>query len=362
MTNDEIAAARLRNQGLSIAPFADAAEVVRGLVAVQSQEYAVARWSIGQRARGVDEAAVERAIADGAILRTHVLRPTWHFVAREDLRWLMRLSAPRVHAVNAHYYRRAGLDDVRLARSNEVIARALEEGGRHLSRKELREALAREGIDGDGQRIAYLLMRAELDMVICSGAPRGKEQTYALFDERVPAGETLTPDEALAGLTRRYFASRGPATVKDYRWWSGLSAAQARRGLELAGSELERLTVGDRDYWLAPGEGGAGDAEPSPTVHLLQGYDECFIAYSESRGVLDTAGLFRAVVGRQMPFLHLFIVDGQFAGHWRRRVTAKSVAVEVQPSRELSAGERAALEREVESYGRFVGLPASLAG
>jgi hypothetical protein len=358
VTHFEISSRRMASQGLSTSPFTDAAEVVRTLVAMQSQEYAAAKWSVGERATGVDEGDVERAIAEGAILRTHVLRPTWHFVAREDLRWLMELSGPRVHSANAAYYRKAELDDAFFVRSHDLITRALE-GGNHLTRREIAEVLGRDGIDAsEGQRLAYVVMRAELDRVLCSGAPRGKEQTYALFDERVPGGTPLSPDEALAELTRRYFTTRGPATVKDYRWWSGLTAAQARRGLEMVGGELERMVADGREYWLA---GSAAEhREPTPTAHLVQAYDETIIAYSESRGAMDVAGLSKDVVGRQIPFLHVLLVDGQLAGRWRRKVTAKEMAVEVLPARALSKRERGAVERAAENYGRFCGIPAAV--
>ena len=357
MTPTEISSRRLASQGLATAPYRDAAGVVRALVAMQSQEYGVAKWSIGERATGVGESDVDRAIAEGAILRTHILRPTWHFVAREDLRWLMELSGPRVHGANAAYYRNAGLDDSFFVRAHDLVARALE-GGEHLTRREIAEALTRGGIDSEGQRLVYLVMRAELDRVVCSGAPRGKEQTYALFDERVPPAAPLSQDEALARLTRRYFATRGPATIKDYRWWSGLTAAQAKRGLEMVGGELQRLQADGREYWLA--DSSAPQVEPSPTAHLVQGYDECIIAYSESRNALDAAGLNRAIVGRAMPFLHVLLVDGQHAGRWRRKLTPRGMTVEVLSARDLSGDERDAVEQAAERYGRFSGLPASV--
>lgn len=359
MTGEEIATRRLHNQGLATAPYASPEAVVRAHVAMQSQEYAYAKWSIGERAAEVDEPAVDGAIADGRILRTHVLRPTWHFVARDDLRWLMELSAPRVRAFNAPYYLKLGLDDAMLARTNDRIARALE-GGKQLTRGELAEELGREGMASSGQRLAYLMMRAELDMVICSGAPRGKEQTYALFDERVPRIEPREAEESLAELALRYFTTRGPATVKDYRWWSGLTAPQAKRGLELAGAELERVSVGDRVYWMAPADAPA--PEPTPTAHLLQAYDEYVIAYSESRDVMDMARLSKVVTGRAATFMHALVVDGQLAGHWRRTATPKAMAIEVQPGRELTGRERRSIERVVHRYGRFAGLTASLAG
>ena len=359
LANDRaIAHRRLRTQGIAGSRFATAEDVVGWLGAVQSQEYAVAKWSVGQRARGVSEAALDRAIADGTVLRTHVLRPTWHFVLPADIRWMLELTAPRVRAMMASYDRKLELDDALYARSNAAFADALE-GGKQLIRKELAVVLLGAGIVAAGQRLGHIVMRAELDAVICSGAPRGKQHTYALLDERAPRARSLPPDDALAELTRRYFTSHGPATLKDYMWWSSLTAGTARRGLEMLDSELERTVVAGRTYWSSATP--RGRREPSPTAHLLQGYDEYVIAYSESRSVLNVASLSGLIPVGRVPFTHAVIVDGQFAGHWRRVVRAQAVTIEVQLRASLDGAQRDALEAAVGRYGRFMELPASLA-
>lgn len=357
MTHDEIVARRLYAQGLTTAPFTSPGDAVRALVAMQAQEYAPAKWSIGERADGVEEASVDRAMADGTILRTHVLRPTWHFVARSDLRWLMEVSGPRVEAVNASIYRKLGLDAALLARCNDLIARALE-GERHLSRREIAAVLERAGVAAQGQRLAYVVMHAELDRVVCSGAPRGKEQTYALFDERVPPSGPRDPEEALAELALRYFTTRGPATEKDFRWWSGLTAAQAKRGIAVLGKALEPVVVEGRTYRWAPAD--APPSEPSPTAHLLQTYDEYVIAYSESRFLMDGARLWREIVGPGASYFHALILDGQLAGQWRSTFARRTLTIDVRLSREITAREREAVERVVARYGEFASLPASL--
>ncbi|MGH3682689.1 MAG: DNA glycosylase AlkZ-like family protein, partial [Natronosporangium sp.] len=208
MAKQDIATWRLRSHGLAGAPFRSVTEVVRWLGAVQSQEYAVAKWSVGQRATGLSDAGLDLALAEGTVLRTHVLRPTWHFVAAADLRWLLALTAPRVHAANAHYYRKFELDQPLFRRSNALLARALA-GGQQLTRPELARVLAAGGIEADALRLGYLLMYAELAAVICSGGLRGRQRSYALFDERVPAAPARDRDEALADLTTRYFTSHG---------------------------------------------------------------------------------------------------------------------------------------------------------
>src|SRR5262245_302167 len=213
----DIARTRLRNQRLIGKPFATPEEVVGWLGAVQAQDYAGAKWAVAQRTAGCSDADVEQACRDGRILRTHVLRPTWHLVLPEDIRWMLALSAPRIRAAMAFYDRRLGLTDAVCARSAAALAAALR-GGNHLTRGELARVLAAAGIPAAGQRLGHLMVRAEIDGVICSGATRGKQSTYALLDERAPAAKPRGRDDALAELAGRYFASHGPALPQDFAW------------------------------------------------------------------------------------------------------------------------------------------------
>ena len=227
MAHLDIAQQRLIKQRLAADHFEKPAEVVDWLVAVQAQDYAGAKWALGLRLHDAHDADLDRAFNAGSILRTHVMRPTWHFVTPIDIRWLLTLTAPRVHAANAHRYRELELDDATLKRSRKVLTKTLQ-GGQHLTREELGEALENAGIaEAKGQRLAYMVMAAELDGLICSGPRRGKQFTYALLEERVQPGATLTHDEALATFTRRYFTGHGPATVQDFAKWSGLTIADA---------------------------------------------------------------------------------------------------------------------------------------
>ncbi|RHA41611.1 winged helix DNA-binding domain-containing protein, partial [Cellulomonas rhizosphaerae] len=284
----EVAHLRLRNQHLAGPPLADAAAVVRHLGAVQAQELAMARWSLGQRSLARDDTEVRRALDAGEIVRTHALRPTWHFVAPEDLRWIQALTGPRVRIASRYYEARSGIDDELAARATALMADAVR-GKNHLTRPELGAALATGGIEAAGVRLSYLVMRAELDAVLVNGVQRGKQQTYALADERIASSRDLTGDDAVAELTRRYLASHGPATVKDLGWWSSLTLTQVRRGIALLGDTVVAHDVGGTTFWSVPGP--AVVREPSPTVHVLQGYDAYGVAYSEGRSVLNIAGL-----------------------------------------------------------------------
>jgi Winged helix DNA-binding domain len=327
----------MRTQRLWGARVGTPRDVVRWLGALQAQEFALAKWSVAQRTKGATLADIDRAFADGVILRTHLLRPTWHFVLGEEIRWILKATAPRVNALNAHYNRQFELDAKLHKKSNAAIAKALQDGA-HLTRRELQAALKRAGIRAEGPRLAYIVMLAELDALICSGALKGKQHTYALLDERVPRSKPLGRDAALAELTRRYFTSRGPATLKDFLRWSSLTAAQGREGLALVSSELESAVVDGRSYWFAPTT-GAVRSPATPTVDLVQGFDEIIGSYTESRDASFEVGRAR--------FLNVVLLDGRLVGHWKASATRNSVRIQTVLRRALTRVEAKALATAV---------------
>jgi hypothetical protein len=352
MTSLDIVRRRLHNQYLAGNSLEKPEEVVSWLGAVQAQEYPGAKWAVAQRTRGLTEAAIEQAFAAGTILRTHVLRPTWHFVTPTDIRWLLKLTAPRVNTVNASYYRKFGLDEATLARTNAVVAKTLE-GGKQLMRPELEIALQQAGLataTDDRLRLSYIMMRAELDGLICSGALRGKQQTYTLLEERVPPARVLERDEALAELTRRFFTGHGPATLKDYTWWSGLTVAEARAGLEMVKSQLVQEVVDDKTYWFAPIEPGSQGG--SPLAHLLPAYDEYTIAYKDHHTVLDPQHLNQVIAGNGI----VIIIDGRITGTWKRTFKKGAVVVTLNPFTSLTEAETEAVTRVAHQYGAFLEL------
>jgi len=353
----EIAHRRLHNQHLSGPPLADPVAVVRHLGAVQAQEYAPAKWGLAQRTSGFDDAAIQRLVDTGAILRTHALRPTWHFIAATDIGWIQALTGPRVHAFNAYYNRQHGLDDESFRRTNGIIVDALR-GGNHLTRPELAAVLAKKGDPATGNRLAYVVMRAELDGLIANGVMRGKQHTYALIEERAPDRIELAADEALAELTRRYFTSHGPATVKDFAWWSSLTITQIRRGLTLLGSTVESVEVGGLVYWWVPG--GTPPPDPVPTVYALQGYDEYGVAYTEGRAVANLAGR-KVVDPSENRTVQPLVLDSQMVGRWARRVERGTVVVEPQLLVRPTAAQKKAVEREFARYAEFLAAPVVVA-
>jgi hypothetical protein len=356
MQRAEILNQRLHNQRLAGPPFECPEEMVRSLVGVQSQDYPGARWSVGQRAKCCSDADVERAYDCGAILRTHVLRPTWHFVTPDDIRWLLALTAPRVHALNGTYYRKFELDDALLARSHALFTDALH-GGKHLTRTELANILARAGIVADKLRLSYIMMHAELAGLICSGAARGTQQTYALLAERAPQARELARDEALSELTRRFFTGHGPATLKDFVWWSGLSVAETKQGLEIAKREILHETVEGEVYWFA-------DSAPAPapaalTAYLLPEYDESFLPYRH----INYADLPWTIPQETWNdfFYRPILVDGQRAGTWRRTVAKDNITLDVRLFTTLDNAQWQALNAAAERYATYMNLPVTIA-
>ena len=354
----DIARRRLAAQHLVRQTLATPADVVRTFGAVQSQDYAGAKWAIGMRLRAGDDALVERAMTDGAIVRTHVLRPTWHFVAPEDVRWMLALTGPRVKRVLASYDRQLDIDDDVIRRSNAALARALH-GGAHLTRTELAAALRRARLHAEGtQRLAHLVMHAELDAVICSGPRRGKQFTYALLDERVPPAAPIGRDEALHAVTTRYFATRSPATAHDLAWWSGLTVSDARKGIEIAGAALERETIDEVAYWSSPD--ARADGLTSPTAHLLPNYDEYFIGFRDRSAAGRRVASAALVTGWGPGLTHVVTIDGQLVGGWKRTLGARGAVVEMTRASRLTRAEERAVAGAAERYGRFLGVPVEL--
>jgi len=367
MAELEVARQRLYTQHVEGAKLATAAEVVGWLGAVQSQDYYGAVWAVGQRTARATAANIDRAFDAGEILRTHVLRPTWHFVTPADIRWLLTATKPRVHALNAYYYRKHGLDDAVFSRCRVALTEALR-GGQFLTRTELGVALQAAGIEADNLGLGLIVMWAELEAIVCSGPRRGKQFTYALLDERVPATPALAHDEALVALARRYFLSHGPATVKDFAWWGSLTLAEARLALDAVAPVLDHEDIdGQRTYF------GAATVPPRqrPTAYLLPNYDECVASYENHEASIDPQ--VAALVGdiqlifdlwndpRQTTYPHYLLIDGGIVGTWKRTLKKNAVVVETTRFRPLTDAEENAVATAAERYGEFLGLAVELA-
>lgn len=342
---------RLEQQRLSSNPLVTPREIVAWLGAVQAQDYLGAKWALGLRMQNPTDNAIEQAFTDGTILRTHVMRPTWHFVTPADIRWMLQLTAPRINAKSARLYRELELDDTLFARSNAVIAEALQ-GGQQLTRAELGSALVEAGIFAEGMRLGCIVSRAELDAVVCSGPRRGKQFTYALLDDRAPHARILKRDEALAELIRRYFAGHGPATMHDFVWWSGMTVADARAGLEVAASHLTHEVIDGRTYWFSASM--PPTSEPSQAAFLLPTYDEFLVGYAS----FDQSR--RAGRDADEVFNSMIVIGGRIAGSWRRTFKKGAAVVELAPFAPLTATEHEAVIAAAQRYGEFLEMPVVL--
>jgi len=358
MTNLDIAQQRLHNQHIALPTFENPVEVVQWLGAVQAQDYAAAKWALGLRMQGATDDVIEQAFDAGTILRTHVMRPTWHFVAPADIRWLLALTAPRVNAAAAYYYRVLGLDDAIFTRSNIALAKALQ-GGKQLTRPELMSVLQQAGIATDDLlRFTHIIMHAELDGVICSGARRGKQFTYALLDERVPPARTLDRDEALAELTRRYFTSHGPATLQDFVWWSGLTTTDARSGLEMVKSQFLHEIVDNQTYWFSSSLPPANGC--SQAAYLLPNYDEYTVGYTDRSAAVDAARTKNLDPRSNVLLSHTIVIDGHVVGSWKRTLTKDAVIIAPHLLTPLNEAETRAFAAAVNRYGAFLGKPVTV--
>ena len=354
---DRIARCRLANHGIANPTFAQPGSVVTWLGAVQAQDYGGALWAIGLRMTGATERSIEQAIAERAIVRTWPMRGTLHFVAAQDVRWLLALLTPRVISQSAGRYRQLDLDEATFARGKEVFAKALQ-GGKQLTRVEMLQGLEQAGISTAGQRGYHLLGRSAQDGLICFGTRRGKQQTFTLLDEWVPLTRSLTRDEALAELTRRYFTSHGPATAQDLMRWAGLTAAEAKTGLAAAGKVLVQETVAGCVYWMARDLPELNNG--TTATHLLPGFDEYLLGYSDRSAVLDPAYTQRICPGGNGMFSPTLVIDGVVTGTWKRTFKGGAVVIETTPFRPLTAAESDALSAAADRYGKFLGLPVVL--
>ncbi|MEV7660229.1 winged helix DNA-binding domain-containing protein [Paenarthrobacter sp. NPDC089316] len=368
---------RLRRQQLRPPLGAGPGDVVRNLLAVQSQEFAYARWTVAQRTPCGTAADVEQAVSDGTILRTHILRPTWHFVHKDDLGWLMGLSADRLHQGNKGMYRQTGVDQETAARSGRILAAAVA-GGAHKTREELAEAMGQAGFPSKGLGFIYHLMHAEISGILVSGPPVRSDggalkQTYALFEERVtgPFTGTLTGadrEQALGQLALRYFSSRGPATVKDCAAWSGLTMKDVKLGLtvadEISPGALASASFDGMDFHVAASEVAsldapheAADGSALPRVDLIQCFDEYVMGYSQSRHYLGGTAPYLPEDNGPM---HVVLLDGSLAGWWRHGFNGGVCELDVRMNRPATRDEQSALETEAARYGRFLGMETKL--
>lgn len=360
MTPKELLSLRLQNQRLLDEKFSTVEEAVAWFGATQAQDVPAAKWSLGQRVMAATDEKVEEAFNAGKFLRTHVMRPTWHFIMPEDIRWMLELTGPRIAKFMAGYNKQQGITSAILDRAHKIIEKSLQ-GGNFLNRRELLIKLQEGGIKfaakERAQMLSYLMIAAEISGLICSGPKVGKQYTYALLEERVPKAARLSRDEALVALAQKFFQAHGPALAKDFSWWSGLTVTDANKAIEALKPKLESAIIEGKEYWFfsPPTHFAKAIDTASPQMHFLANYDE-YTCYSNHELHADP-GYMRYYM---LKFPHYIVINGYIAASWRRDIVKDKVVVTTRAWRNFTNAELAGVKRAAKDYANFLGLNLEL--
>lgn len=324
MEASEISQIRSGNQQITGYTFSTAEQVARWMGAIQAQDYSMSKWAFGVRIPNSTEEEIDSEIDAGKIVRTHVLRPTWHFILAEDIYWINALSAPHIKVAMSYRDKQLELTEDILNRCNKILEKTLRDNN-HKTREELINELKKENIRVDENRASHIFMRAEIEGIICSGRQKKGKITYALIPEWVPQNSNqMTREEALRELGKRYFTSRGPATIKDFSWWSGLSAGESRIALELNKSDLTSDIFDNQTYWFS--DSVKKQVLNSPAVYFLPSYDEFLISYRD-RSVVITTDDHKTAVSINGIFYPTILYNGKIAGLWKRKIKGDTITI-----------------------------------
>jgi hypothetical protein len=351
MKINDLVQLRLENQRLRKTTFNDGAEVVKWFCAIQAQDYLGSLWTIGQRLSKTSESEIEREIENRKIVRTWPMRGTLHFVSTDDIRWMLRLLAPRVIARAKSLYREQGLDAKMLNKGKKIIEEALQKKSQ-LTRVELYEAIEKKKIKLTEQRGIHIIGYAAQEGLICFGPRDGKQQTFVLLDEWIPKSKILTVDESLAELASRYFDSHGPATAQDFSWWSGLTLTEVKRSIEMIEKELVKVTISDQHYWMKPM--GSIPKSKALQLSLLSWFDEYIIGYKDRSAAFDPSTEKFVEKPKNGLYTPIILVNGKIAGNWKRSFVKNEIHVDTKPFREFSDKENNELDKALKKYKAFL--------
>ncbi len=348
---------RLANQQITSSKFTTVKDIVSWMGAIQAQDFYMVRWALGIRIPDSTNESIEAAFNEGHILRTHLLRPTWHLVSSDDIYWMLNLNAPQIRASMRSRDRELGLTASVFEKSNSIFENALQ-GGKHLSREALLSHLENVNIATDSNRASHLLMHAELDGIICSGRIINNQQSYALLSARVPKTTILSREEAISSLAAKYFTSHGPATLYDFIWWSGLSVSEAKKALAMVKSNLVSETIDEQVYWFA--NTSAILTSDKDVVHLLPAYDEFLISYKDRTASLPFKNHSKAVSNNGI-FKPIIVVNGQVVGIWRRTIKKDKIIMEIEPFQPQPKAITNLIMEAALRYGRFMDKKVEIA-
>lgn len=353
MTLTDILQQRLCNQQLLDSAPASIAGLVRHFGAVQAQDYAMAKWAIGCRIDGVRDHDIDEALSKGSIVRTHVLRPTWHFCAAEDVGWMLELSARNIRGQMASHEKKLGLDTATYSKCFDIIGKALT--GRQLTRTQLSEILENNPI-ASRDRMALILFAMEIEGLIVSGGRIGKEHGYALMAERVLKPKQLSREQALAQLAKTYFTSHGPASIRDFQWWSGLNLTDCRKAVAACERDLQQVAIDTQLYYFSEQNNAI-----KRSALLLPAFDEFLIAYKDRSASIAPAHEKHAFTNNGI-FKPIIVVDGQVCGIWKRTFKKTKVVVEFDLVNEIAKNRMPELERQAKRFADFLGVKLELKG
>lgn len=356
MTHQEISHHRLVSQKLFKTTPCSPQEVVHHFGAMQAQDYAMAKWAVGSRC-DASEKEIEEAVNSAKIIRTHILRPTWHFVAAEDIYWILELSAPQVKRFTAAAAKKFGYDDKKLDQVNASIEKLLARNN-HLTRDEIMQELGIKKTSKEDFLSAAIMMNAELDGLVCNGKMKSRQITYALLEERVQKPKTkLNKEEALAKLAIRYFESHGPATVLDFSWWSGFPPTICKKIVDAILLQLNFVNIHEQIYYFV--NQNIETYNLNKNIHYLPAFDEILISYKTREAsflsdhqnkVFTNNGIFKPII----------MEDGKVIGIWKRTIKKDHTKIETEFFKEPESSKKEILFEGIKAFKKYLGTKITI--
>lgn len=343
---------RLSNQLLARNTMNDPVDVVQHMCAMQAQDYLASLWAIALRTGSSAEKDIEQAIADGKIVRSWPMRGTLHFVIPGDLKWMLKLMTPRILSGQIkRFLREFEIDTQVLNRSRNILINQLS-GDKRLARNDVYRVLEEGGIQANGQRGLHIIWYLAQEGTICFGPREGKQPAFVLLDEWIPHSRELTYEESLAEICYRYFASRGPAALADFIWWTGLTSSLAKTALELVKPKLESIRYNDKEYWMTVSN---KPAEPIDNLyHLLPSFDEYLITYTDRSLMLGKYTLKDVVPFSNGMFFPVIVENGMIIGTWKRTIMKNTVKIDFSPFEPFTKKQEKEIQKISEAYRQFL--------
>jgi hypothetical protein len=346
---------RLTNQKLTASGFKHPHDLVSWMGAIQAQDFQLSQWAVGLRTKAATESDIKKAIDDGSVLRTHVLRPTWHLVSSADIHWMLELTAPRIKKSLISRHRELELTEPLLRKSCRILERILSEN-EFVSREDIASEFRKNKIKTDENRLSHILFSAELDALICSGKIKNNRHTYSLLQKRIQKKQSISREEALYRLAERYFQSHSPASIEDFSWWSGLSVTDAKSAVGSISSQLSSEIINNKQYYFIS---GSSLADKLPKAILLPAYDEFIISY-KNRSHIFNSGKHKNVISSNGLFRPVLLINGIISGIWKRKIHKDKVRIEIDMFNKSDGMIKKHINDAAETYGEYLNKEVSL--